>query len=143
MLVVAVLGVGIVLAQSLRIYFVQSAEIARTREEIAHSKELIAKQKDELARWEDPEYVRSQARVRLGWVMPGEIGYRVIGADGKPIDGSESVAQSAEETAGPWFDRMWTSVKVADEPVPTPAPSAKSGPDVIIGASPSPSDPHS
>ena len=28
---------------------------------------------------------QAQARARFGWVMPGETGYRVIGADGKPL----------------------------------------------------------
>ena len=35
----------------------------------------------------DPDYVRTQARERLGWVVPGETGYRVVGADGKPLGG--------------------------------------------------------
>ncbi len=143
-LVVVILGVGIVLAQSLRIYFMQAAQIAETRQQIADTKATIADQQDELARWEDPEFVRSQARVRLGWVMPGEVGYRVIGPDGKPLDGSESAEDAADISQGPWFERMWRSVEVADEPAPAPSGASSRDPDVVIGTeAPSPSPTHS
>lgn len=116
----ALLGVVIVLAQSLRIYFVQAGQLAEVRAQIAQTEQEIAQQRDELERWQDPAYVKSQARVRLGWVMPGEVGYRVIGPDGKPIDGSETVDDMVEDISGPWYERMWTSVAVADEPEPEP-----------------------
>lgn len=119
-LVAAVLGTTILLGQSLRIYFIQGAQIAEERERIAAAKKLIAQQKDEVERWKDPEFVRAQARVRLGWVMPGETGYRVIGPDGKPIDGSETVGDNVEEQKGPWYEQMWSSVTVADKPAEEP-----------------------
>ncbi|SDL41537.1 FtsB family cell division protein [Tessaracoccus oleiagri] len=137
-LVVVVLGVAIVLAQSLRIYFLQSQELAEVRAQIAKTEAEIADQRDQLERWNDPAYVRSQARVRLGWVMPGEVGYRVIGPDGKPLDGSETVGDMADEPTGPWYERMWTSVQVADEPAPEPLPSPKPDERVIGVETPSP-----
>lgn len=120
-LVVALLGVALVLAQSLRIYFIQAAEVSQVREEIAAKQEEIARQKDEVKRWEDPEYVRAQARVRLGWVMPGEVGYRVIGTDGKPVTG-RNVAPEEQVKLGPWYERMWDSIVEADKPAPKPEP---------------------
>lgn len=153
-LVVAVLGVAILLAQSLRIYFQQAQEIAEVRAEIAKAESEIAEQRDELERWQDPEYVRSQARTRLGWVMPGEVGYRVVGPDGEPIDGSERLGDEEDEPTGPWHERMWRSVQVADAPAeaeesgdPSSQPSQSPTPDDrVIGLetpspSPSPSNP--
>ena len=136
-LVVTVLGVALLLAQSLRIYFQQAQEIADVRADIARAEAEIAEQRDELERWQDPEYVRSQARSRLGWVMPGEIGYRVIGADGQPIDGSETLGDEEEVPTGPWYERMWRSVEVADMPV---EPEESEGPDAAPTSSPTPDD---
>ena len=129
------------LAQSLRIYFVQAGQLAEVRAEIAATQAEIADQLDQLERWQDPEYVRSQARVRLGWVMPGEVGYRVIGADGRPVDGSETVGEAEDEITGEWYERMWTTVALADEPLPLPEPEPDPAEDdrVIGIESPSPS----
>lgn len=139
-LVVVLLGLAIVLGQSLRIYFIQAGQLADVREQIAVTQEEIAEQKDQLERWKDPEYVKSQARVRLGWVMPGEVGYRVIGADGQPIDGSETVGSTKPgELSGPWFERMWKSVEIADEPLPAENATDPADDRVIGIESPSPS----
>lgn len=127
-LVVVIAGIGLVLAHSLRVYFVQSQEIAEMRAQIVAEKEKITGLEDKLARWNDPAYVRSVARQRLGWVMPGETGYRVIGADGKPLQGPAIGTNEAEEPQGPWWDRMWRSVKVADAPAPASSPAPQPSP---------------
>lgn len=139
-LVVVVAGLALVLVNTLRVYFVQASQIAAVKEEIAAEKERIAELEDRLARWEDPEYVRSVARVRLGWVMPGETGYRVIGADGQPLDGTQLGTPEPEEPEGPWWDKMWKSVGIADRPAQeeTPTPSSAPSPDERIVGSPSP-----
>lgn len=114
-LLAVIAGLGLVLANSLRVYFAQAAEIATVREAIAAEQERIADLEDRLERWEDPEYVRSVARVRLGWVMPGETGYRVIDADGNPLEGA-TIEEPEPELLGEWYEKMWTSVKLADAP---------------------------
>lgn len=138
-LVVAVAAIAVTLAQSLRVYFYQADEIASLRVEIQARQQEISQLNDQLKRWDDPKYVRAEARTRLGWVMRGETGYRVIGADGKPIGGDSNVLRVGEDDAAgtAWFDRMWGSVVVADQPVPTEAPAP--APDVTIGPSPEPS----
>ncbi|MDO5675984.1 MAG: septum formation initiator family protein [Propionibacteriaceae bacterium] len=114
-LLAVVAGLGLVLANSLRVYFAQAAEIAAVRAEIVAEQDRIAEMQDQLARWDDPEYVRSVARVRLGWVMPGEIGYRVIDAEGNPLEGV-TMEEPEPELTGEWYEKMWTSVKLADTP---------------------------
>lgn len=136
-LVVVIAGIALVLVNSLRVYFAQAAEIAEVREQIAQEKERIADLEDRLQRWDDPEYVRSVARVRLGWVMPGETGYRVIGANGQPLDGSQ-LGREPEEPQGLWWEKMWGSVAIADRPAEEPTPTPTPTPDERIIGSPTP-----
>lgn len=140
-LVVAVAAIAVTLAQSLRVYFYQADQIATLRVEIQARQDEISQLNDQIKRWDDPKYVKAEARTRLGWVMRGETGYRVIGADGKPIGGDSNVLRTGEGDAADaaWFDRMWGSVVVADQPVPTDAPSQEPAPDVTIGPSTNPS----
>ncbi len=114
-------------ATSLRIYFAQAHEIAATQAEIAQRQQRIDDLQTEMTRWQDPDYVRTQARERLGWVMPGETGYRVVGPDGKPLGGgAEITAQNKTEAPAPvaWWSKLWGSVEAADKPAP-PKPKAR------------------
>lgn len=78
-------------ANSLRIYFAQSHEVAATKAEIADSQSQIADLQTELGRWNDPDFIKLQARTTLGWVVPGEIGFSVVDADGKPLGGGAEI----------------------------------------------------
>ena len=120
-LAVVLLILTISYATSLRIYFAQAHEIASTQAEIAERQERIRELQGELARWGDEAYVRTQARERLGWVVPGETGYTVVGADGKPLGGGAKIsAETApDETAqDAWWSKLWGSVEAADRPAP-------------------------
>lgn len=66
--------------------------------------------------WEDPDFVRSQARDRLGFVVPGEQPWVVV--DPEAIIGED--AQEAYQAemgytppVGPWYLEMWASVETA------------------------------
>ena len=127
---------AITYANSLRIYFDQQMQIAALRAENDAHQRSIDKLTDEIKRWNDPEYVRAQARSRLGWVVPGEVGYKVIGPDGKPIGGGvELETGTTPEQREAWWEKLWLSAKAADDPVvkasgapsvpaPQPSPSA-------------------
>ncbi len=105
---------------SLQIYLGQQHDLAVAEQQIRDRTAQAADLETELDRWNDPDYVRAQARARLGWVMPGETGYRVVGADGQPIGGG--VALESErglakgERAPVWWDRMLGSIETADAP---------------------------
>lgn len=77
---------------SLRTYLVQQSTMATTQQQIAERSQRASDLQRQLDRWHDPAFVKSQARTRLGWVMPGEVGYRVIGADGTVITAGADVA---------------------------------------------------
>jgi cell division protein FtsB len=115
--VVAVLALSY--ASSLSVYWSQQRDIVEARAQIIERTAAIEQMQDSLARWDDPDFVRAQARERLGWVMPGEVGYRVIGADGQLWDGQAApIADQAKTEQGPWFERLWATVKAADLPAP-------------------------
>jgi hypothetical protein len=107
-------------ATSLRIYFAQTSQISATKRQIAQSQTRIADLQKDLSRWNDPEYVKTQARSRLGWVMPGETGFKVVGSDGQPLGGGSQI-QSATQAKPPrdaWWAKLWGSVEAADKPTP-------------------------
>ncbi|WP_460741178.1 FtsB family cell division protein [Mariniluteicoccus endophyticus] len=112
-------------AGSLRIYLDTERQNAENTQKIQQSQAHIDELNAQLARWDDPDFVKAQARERLGWVMPGEVGYRVIGPDGQPIGTrmEPSTAPSAPQPPRTWWQRMWGAVKTADQPVPTPTPA--------------------
>jgi len=123
---------------TMRIYLNQQSDMATARTQIAERQATIAQLQDELSRWNDPSYIKTQARERLGWVMPGEVGYRVIGTDGTVVSGEVGSIKGNNDPANQaWYERIWSSVQTADQPVvipttqpvatvtpPAPAPSA-------------------
>jgi len=133
-------------ASSLRIYVAQVQDLAATRAAIAERQARISELEGELRRWEDSSYVRAQARARLGWVVPGETGYTVVGADGKPLGGGADI--STEEAPAPapnaaWWGKLWGSVEAADRQAPaTPAGSApRKQPAITESTEPTPTPP--
>lgn len=124
-LAVVLLILTISYASSLRIYFAQAHEVASVQAEIAQRQERISDLQGELARWGDIAFVRTQARQRLGWVMPGEIGYTVVDQDGKPLGGGAEIAAETAPDEAPkdaWWSKMWGSVEAADKPAPKAKP---------------------
>jgi cell division protein FtsB len=123
---------------TMRIYLDQQSDMATARTQIAERSATIAQLEDELSRWSDPSYIKTQARERLGWVIPGEVGYRVIGTDGTVVSGQVGSIKGNNDPANQaWYERIWSSVRTADQPVvvptttpvatvtpPAPAPSA-------------------
>jgi cell division protein FtsB len=113
-------------ATSLRIYFSQAHEISATKAEIAERQQRIGQLQGDLARWDDEGYVRSQARERLGWVVPGETGFTVVDSEGRPLGGGAEInAESAsdEPAQDTWWSKLWGSVEAADRPAPIPDPA--------------------
>jgi len=133
-LVVTVAVLAISFVSSYSVYLGQQRDIAQAKSDIAAREAEIARVQDQLERWQDPAYVRAQARDRLGWVMPGEVGYRVIDADGNVIGGTVAALDTpVDEAVQPvWYETLLESIETADQPTPVPDPAASTGP-VTIG----------
>jgi cell division protein FtsB len=97
----------------LRAYFTQRADIAALQAKTSGQEQRVAELKDSRERWKDPAYVEAQARARLHFVMPGEVGYVVLDPDEAP---APSVARVSEPTEQAWFEKLWGSVEQADAP---------------------------
>ncbi|KAA1378107.1 septum formation initiator family protein [Aeromicrobium fastidiosum] len=117
---------------TLHAWWQQRSEIQATRAEIATRKESIVELEDQISRWDDPAYVKQQAKERFGWVSPGEVGYRVIGSDGKVQGADVPTLDAPPRPADPeWYDKLWGSVKEAGKK-PTPAPTTEPEPDKVL-----------
>ncbi|PFG68265.1 FtsB family cell division protein [Enemella evansiae] len=128
-------------ASSLRIYLDTERQNAENQQAIQRSQARIDDLNNQLQRWDDPDYVRAQARERLGWVVPGETGYRVIGPDGQPV-GTRIESQPRDPKKPPeatWWQKMWGSVGAADQPAPPPVPPSAKPPITDGTRTPTPS----
>jgi cell division protein FtsB len=120
MVLVLVLSVlTISYASSLKAYFQQHSQIQALRGQIASSESDITRLEAEKTQWNDPAYVREQARARFGYLMPGQTSYVVIGQDGKPLATQSTLSDprthsSATPTA--WWTTEWKSVQLAGNP---------------------------
>jgi cell division protein FtsL len=119
-LVLAVLTVSY--ASSLRAYLEQRSQINELKTQIAQHEANIDALETEKDRWADPAYVQKQARERLGYVMPGEKTYLVLGEDGKPLEPAAALQDpdaviSSKPTA--WWSDGWASVELAGNPPST------------------------
>lgn len=134
----AVLGVLVVLLAILAIPFkewlTQRARIAELESELAWHTDRVVTLTDTLQRWEDPAYIEAQARERLQFVKPGEVGYVVLTEDpaaAQEADEGRSLAQAP--TGLPWWSAVWTTVEQVADPdngggelTPKPATPASS-----------------
>ncbi|MEU0554660.1 septum formation initiator family protein [Dactylosporangium maewongense] len=100
-------------AYPVRVYLAQQAEIAALEQSQERQTVKIAEMAERAAKWNDNEYVISQARQRLNMVLPGEKSIVVIDpARGQQTD--PAAIPGAEKSARPWYGKLWSSVEAAD-----------------------------
>jgi len=109
-LVLVLAALVVTLAIPLRAWMSQQAEIAALEADVAQSRERVESLRAELKDWEDPAFVIAQARSRLHFVFPGEVGYVVLGEDDRPIVPEQE--RAADQA--PWYSRLWDSTLQAD-----------------------------
>lgn len=81
LILVIVLGTFVV-SQDVQIYLDQRRQIVEMEQSIDLAEEAVTQMQAERDRWQDPVYIRSQARDRLYYVLPGEVSYLVMNAEG-------------------------------------------------------------
>ena len=109
-LVLVVAALAVTLAIPVRSWLSQRAEIAALEGDVAAAQDRVTALQGELSDWSDPAFVIAQARSRLHFVFPGEIGYVVLGQDDRPV---ETAAAATSEDL-PWYQRLWESTRQAD-----------------------------
>nr|WP_300046652.1 septum formation initiator family protein [uncultured Nocardioides sp.] len=118
-LVLAVLTVSY--ASSLRAYLQQRSHIGDLKVQIAEREASINDLEREKKRWDDPAYVKAQARARFGYLMPGEAGFEVIGPDGEPLEAQASLNDPDDvikTVPTAWWTSAWESMELAGNPPP-------------------------
>jgi cell division protein FtsB len=81
LIVVIVLG-SFLVAQDVQTFLNQRRVIAEMEQSIELARQSVEDMEAERDRWQDPVYIRSQARDRLYYVLPGEVSYLVMNAEG-------------------------------------------------------------
>jgi len=105
---VAVL-LGTTLSVPIRNWFGQRAQIAALEQEYDTLTTTVADLEIQKERWEDPAFIAAEARRRLHFVYPGEVGFIAIGEeieaqmDGTPVPPEH-----------PWHIVLWQSVEAVD-----------------------------
>lgn len=62
-------------------WYNMQVQIADLQKQNEATRNNLSQMKEDLKRWDDPAYVRAQARNRLYYVMPGEISFLVMDAE--------------------------------------------------------------
>ncbi|MFD1714352.1 septum formation initiator family protein [Amnibacterium flavum] len=115
----------VVLAPGLRTLIEQRRQIADLEASVAAQRDNVTQLQEERARWDDPAYIRAQARDRLFYVMPGEYPYLIIDDVPSTTDGTAApAATTLSETKVDWTASLLSSYLAAgltDAPAPETA----------------------
>ena len=112
-------------ALPLREYLSQRGQIAAAAAEQRQAKQRVAALEAQLEQLHDPAYVKAQARTRLHFVLPGETAYVLLTPAPAPAPSGQAALPgvTAAGPEAPWYSQIWSSVKVADRPLPTATPT--------------------
>ena len=104
----------VVVFTSLRAYLSQQAQYDAVVAKIKEASDTSTSLENELAQWKDDTYVRAQVRERLGYVMPGDTSYVVVGADSVKQPGASGGATQGSQGV-PWYQTLKESAQAAGQ----------------------------
>jgi cell division protein FtsB len=114
--------VGVLVALALaytypvRVYLNQQSDIARIEAAQQAQRKLIGDLTQRAVLWDDPEYVKIQARERFYMVLPGEAPLVVLtDNEGAARDAGIVPEAGPQRAPAPWYDTLWSSVQAANE----------------------------
>lgn len=90
-------------------YFAQRAQINAVKAEVSANNRALADAARQLQLWKDPEYIKTQARERLHFVLPGERQYIVTDSTDTPVTTTTAVARDLPSGI-PWYNRLIASI---------------------------------
>lgn len=111
-LFIVLFAIAVTLAPPTQHYFAQRAQISALEASVDSNRKKLEEARAELERWRDPDYVRSQARARLHFVLPGERQYIILGVTNEVSDSTEAAAPVNEDfpLGVPWYSRIISSI---------------------------------
>ncbi|NBR93603.1 MAG: septum formation initiator family protein [Actinobacteria bacterium] len=110
---VVIFIIAVTIAPPAQRYFTQRAQINAIEAELTSRKARLAEAEIELQKWRDPNYVKSQARERLHFVLPGERQYIVLGVETEESANEKKKTPVATRQFGsaPWYTKLISSIQ--------------------------------
>ena len=97
-------------APPIKHYFTQRAQISALNAQLTNDHKALDAARKELQLWKDPEYIKTQARERLHFVLPGERQY-IVTENGASADTAPTNKIATSLTDGqPWYSRLIASI---------------------------------
>lgn len=111
-LAIVLFVVAVTLAPPIQHYFAQRAQISALEADVKSNRVKLEEARAELERWKDPNYVKSQARSRLHFVLPGERQYIIVGQSGTAVEGKTTAAPINQDfpLGVTWYARVISSI---------------------------------
>jgi cell division protein FtsB len=101
---------ALTIAPPVKHYFTQRAQISALKAQLSADNSALQKAREELLLWQDPEYIKSQARERLHFVLPGERQYIVTDGENNPQQNGTTKIASSLADGQPWYARLIASI---------------------------------
>ena len=106
-------GVIVLIGSPLQKYFAQRAQINALSAQVSANKIALEEARKELDLWNDPNYIKSQARTRLHYVLPGERQYILTNEITLEGNDKTNTVASNVPTGVPWYNRLIATVTEA------------------------------
>lgn len=117
-----VCAIVLTLAYPTRQYLAQRGQIAQLRAANHDQQAKVAALTEQQRRWQDPAYVKAQARERLQYVLPGQVLYVVVDpahAKAPAHTSTTAVKPAPSARHQPWYTQLWGTARAADGAPPT------------------------
>ncbi|KPM57491.1 septation ring formation regulator EzrA [Frankia sp. R43] len=117
LLAIVICVLVLTLAYPLRLYLQQQAKISELTRTNAQRQTRVDDLREEVARYNDPEWVKDEARRRLHYVLPGEKTY-LMQTSPQPTPEPDAGADGGGGGQS-WYNQLWS--QLAEPATPTPA----------------------
>ena len=101
---------ALTIAPPVKNYFTQRAQISAVKAQLSADNSALQKAREELLLWQDPEYIKSQARERLHFVLPGERQYIVTDSTSQSTQEQSTLIADNVPDNQPWYTRLIASI---------------------------------
>jgi cell division protein FtsB len=101
---------ALTIAPPIKHYFTQRAQISALKSQVESNNAALEQARKDLLMWRDPEFIKSQARERLHFVLPGERQYIVTDSEGQYTQESGTTVANKIPDGQPWYARMIASI---------------------------------
>jgi cell division protein FtsB len=101
---------ALTIAPPIKNYFTQRAQISALKSQVESNNAALEQARKDLLMWRDPEFIKSQARERLHFILPGERQYIVTDSEGQYTQESGTTVANKIPDGQPWYARIIASI---------------------------------